>query len=130
MTKEKILEYFNDINVAYNECMRYDSLKSMLDELQEPCADAISRQSIEEIINDIRDCISVEGYWAILERMKKLPPVTPQPKTGHWIKVTNGRGGHECDACHVYAPSYKNGDEHLTAICPNCGAKMSEGSES
>lgn len=48
----------------------------------EPCEDAISRQAVEEIINDIRDCISVEGYWAILERMKKLPPVKPQePKT-------------------------------------------------
>lgn len=41
----------------------------------------ISRQAVEEIINDIRDCISVEGYWAILERMKKLPPVNPQEPT-------------------------------------------------
>ena len=51
---------------------------------QEPCEDAINRQAVEEIINDIRDCISVEGYWAILERLKKLPSVNPQePKTGH-----------------------------------------------
>lgn len=41
-------------------------------------SDCISRQAVNEIINDIRDCISVEGYWAILERMKKLPPVTPK----------------------------------------------------
>ena len=47
-------------------------------------------------------------------------------KTGHWIKVTNGRGGHECDICHEYAPSYKNGDEYLTKFCPDCGAKMEE----
>lgn len=45
---------------------------------QEPCGDAISRDAVEEIINDIRDCISVEGYWAILEKLKKLPPVTPK----------------------------------------------------
>ena len=44
---------------------------------QEPC-DVVSRQAVEKIINDIRDCISVEGYWAILERLKKLPSVRPQ----------------------------------------------------
>lgn len=43
---------------------------------QEPCDDAISREAVCEIISDIRDCISVEGYWAILERLKKLPPVS------------------------------------------------------
>ena len=49
-----------------------------------------------------------------------------EPKTGHWVKVTNGRGGHECDLCHEYAPSYQSGEEHLTNYCPNCGAKMIE----
>lgn len=44
--------------------------------LEEPCTDAVSREAVKEIINDIRDCISVEGYCAILERLKKLPPVT------------------------------------------------------
>ena len=35
--KEEILEYFKDINFAYNDCTRYDTLKRMLDELeQEP----------------------------------------------------------------------------------------------
>jgi hypothetical protein len=48
--------------------------------------DLISRQAVNEIINDIRDCISVEGYCAILERLKKLPSVRPQePK---WIPVS------------------------------------------
>lgn len=36
MTKQDILEYFKDINHAYNDCTRYDTLKHMLDELQEP----------------------------------------------------------------------------------------------
>ena len=38
----------------------------------------ISKQAVKEIINDIRDCISVEGYCAILERIKKLSSVNPQ----------------------------------------------------
>ena len=53
-----------------------------------------------------------------------------EPKTGHWIKVTNGRGGHECDLCHEYAPSYQSGDEYLTKYCPSCGARMVEPQES
>jgi Zn finger protein HypA/HybF involved in hydrogenase expression len=47
-----------------------------------------------------------------------------ESKMGHWIKVRNGRGGHECDLCHEYAPSYQSGKEYLTKRCPNCGAKM------
>jgi len=45
-------------------------------------------------------------------------------KTGKWIKVTNGRGGHECNQCFDYAPSFQNGVEYLSNFCPNCGAKM------
>lgn len=33
MTKEDILQHFQDINGYYNDCMRYDDLKRMLDEL-------------------------------------------------------------------------------------------------
>jgi len=35
MTKEEILNYFSDINHAYNDCTRFDSLKNMLNELEE-----------------------------------------------------------------------------------------------
>ena len=78
--------------------------------------DLISRQAVEEIINDIRDCISVEGYWAILERLKKLPPVNPQePKTGwnnHQIAcmIADLFG----DAC---ACNYNGIDEWLGELC-------------
>lgn len=43
-------------------------------------------------------------------------------KTGKWIPVTNGRGGHCCNRCNGYAPSYMNGDEHLSDYCPYCGS--------
>ena len=33
MTKSEILDYFKDINLAYNDCTRLDTLSSMLDEL-------------------------------------------------------------------------------------------------
>ena len=88
---------------------------------QEPCKDAISRQAVTEIINDIRDCISVEGYWAILERMKKLSSVKPQEsKTGHWISHYDEdakEGWYECNRCHTERA-------FNTDYCPDCGAKM------
>lgn len=62
-----------------------------------------------------------------VERVRQLPPIQPiQPKRGRWTTVTNGRGGHECDQCHNYAPSYQTGEEHLSDFCPNCGADMRE----
>lgn len=71
---------------AQNEKMTDEELAEFKKELStEPCDDAVSRQAVEEIINDIRDCISVEGYWAILERLKKLPSV--QKNKGEWIPI-------------------------------------------
>lgn len=48
-------------------------------------------------------------------------------KKGEWIYVTNGRGGHECSMCHMYAPSFNSGAENLSPYCPNCGAEMEKG---
>ena len=72
------------------------------------------------------------------ERLKKewgntpitvLPSAQPDRKNGTWVPVTNGRGGHECDQCHNYAPSYSTGEERLSDYCPNCGADMRGGEE-
>lgn len=35
--------------------------------------DTIYRQDAMNIADDIRDCISVDGYWAWMERLKALP---------------------------------------------------------
>ena len=60
----------------------------------------------------------------VRDRLKVLPSAQPERKRGRWIPVTNGRGGHECNLCHTYAPSFKSGDEWLTDYCGNCGARM------
>lgn len=59
-----------------------------------------------------------------LEIVFNEPTIEPERKTGRWIPVTNGRGGHECDLCHNYAPAWQTGEERLTDFCPNCGAYM------
>ena len=79
-------------------------VKAYMNEWDKPNrSDAISRQAVNEIINDIRDCISVAGYWAILERMKKLPPVNLQESKycDRNICVSNEYNGIGCDECEV-----------------------------
>lgn len=92
MTKEKILDYFKDINVAYNECTRYDDLKRMLDELQEPCEDAISRQAVLDLID------ADWKYEGLEEPINSLPSVNPKQS---WIPVNEslpdvGNGACKC----------------------------------
>lgn len=63
----------------------------------------------------------------VYKALESVPSAQPERKTGRWVSVTNGRGGHECDLCHNYAPAWQTGEERLTDFCPNCGAYMREG---
>ena len=117
-----------DEDTVYVE--RDDVLKALE---QEPCEDCISRKLLSDNICEGISCnecsfneIDDESGCLLQKRLDELPSIQPKPNTGHWIKVTNGRGGHECDLCHEYAPSYQSGEEHLTNYCPNCGVKMQE----
>jgi len=69
------------------------------------------------------DMILVDKAQVQMELMM-LPPVQPERKTGRWVPVTNGRGGHKCDRCGCYAPSYQSGTEWLSNFCPECNADM------
>ena len=106
------------IDAVYIDGFKAGYSQARFDLEQERCEDAISRQAVEEIINDIRDCISVDGYWAILERMKKLPSVTPAEKVGRWEwnQFDDGEVV-RCSECKEYYT-------HERKYCPNCGAKM------
>ena len=47
--------------------------------------DAISRQSVLEIVDDLRDRMTVEGYWSVVERVKALPSTQPDRIPLEWI---------------------------------------------
>lgn len=89
-------------------------------------ADLIDRQKIKA---RFEPWLKVKGYSEGELNMLKavLYEITIMPSAerhGHWIPVTNGRGGHECDICHNYASAWQTGEERLTNYCPNCGARM------
>jgi hypothetical protein len=53
---------------------------------QEPCEDAVSREQLERELHAQMavDAISKE---VALDMLEHLPSITPQPKTGHWIRM-------------------------------------------
>lgn len=82
--------------------------------------DLIRRQAAIEIVERYNKSHMVLkqqpmlGAASIVIELEELPSVQPERKTGHWIPVTNGRGGHQCDRCGCYAPSYQSGTEWLS----------------
>ena len=99
-------------------------LKNELEALaleQEPCEDCISRQAVLNLIN------ADWKYEGLEEDVSSLPPVNPQPRTGHWIYtgdyITDGML--KCSEC-----GFEHDVSERFAYCPNCGARMIEPQES
>ena len=97
------------------------------------------------------DCISREdalmalaGEWTesdeviakLFRRIKNLPSVNPQPKTGHWEWVQyDGNpniGNWHCSECQTIIPHMPEETDNTPIYkwCPMCGAKMVEPQES
>lgn len=112
MTQEEAIYYLKSSG------MSDEQIKSVIDAFT--CEDCISR---EEAIR-IAEQGQIQGYEWQFKELCNLPPVIPQPKTGHWI-MTNyyytGAYGTidyvECSCCGE--ESLEEGD-----YCPNCGVKM------
>lgn len=118
----------------------YEEHKLILELLeQEPCEDAISRQAvingIDNYIEKVQSTGAKDDFISFEELVvKALPPVTPQPKTGHWIShkehcenlgvMPSGLGAYKwcsnCD-CGIDVMEWHRTDYNY---CPNCGTKM------
>lgn len=89
MTKEDILHHFQDINFYYNDCMMYDDLSRMLDELiAENDGDLISRQAVIDAIQKLNipeDMCVFEIISHIEVAIATLPSVENK---GEWIPVS------------------------------------------
>lgn len=79
MTREEILQTFSDINYAYNNSTKYDTLKRMLDELTEPCEDCISR---EQLVRELNAQMAVDAITreVAIDMLEHLPSVQPKLK--------------------------------------------------
>ena len=111
--------------IIYGEEIRTARHESCEDQ---PCDDVISRQAtivqLSHNKNGDDDCDVI--IQKDIETIKALPPVNPQPKTGHWIyKIYGGfheQGNWYCSHCD-YRYNYGNGH---AKFCPECGYEMSE----
>lgn len=110
---------------------------------------ALEQQTGEDAISREDALMALTGEWTeptdelihrFIRRIKKLPSVNPQPKTGHWIYTSKRRLVDETDDGGVYITDYRctcsacGGDfgfqKMRDAYCKYCGAKMVEPQES
>ena len=68
--KAEILEVFKDINYAYNDCTRYDTLKRMLDELTADVRENVKGEWISDRLittsggtYGVKRCSNCEHYY-------------------------------------------------------------------
>ena len=122
--EEKIIckIYLEDLD-EYHTCNEYKLLMGLLE--QEPCEDAISREAVLDLAYTIPDEYFGTREVVSAEKIKELPPVTPQPKTGHWILTDDDFV--YCSECEdSYYPRPIDASWYY---CPHCGAKMDEPQE-
>lgn len=108
-----------------------EAYKSMIDALEmaikalEPqyCGDCISREETLKALMDEWTDFDSELMDYLIEKVRKLPSVTPQPKMGHWewnqYDANPKIGNFHCSLCHNIGERYYD-------YCPGCGAKMQE----
>lgn len=141
----------NEEAIDIVKCLAYHDVRPSEEEIStaiaalkaEPCEDTISRKHLLSEIDVLMKSPWFNrwkddggalhfGYTERKEAVeivrdlcvKEEPPVTPKPRTGHWIRTgayyTGAYGSIdyvECSCCHE--DSLEEGD-----YCPNCGAKM------
>ena len=91
----------------------YDKLKE-----QEPCEDCISR---EQLVRELNAQMAVDAITkeVAIDVLEHLPPVTPKPKTGHWMIKDDYETSpyFVCSQCGEVSCCKGN-------FCPDCGADM------
>jgi len=120
-------------NIAVN--MQKSEVNDVLDKIREEIKDntyfineTTEKEGIDyETVEKIIDKYKAETEYVDIEDVKALPPVTPDPKMGHWEKTTDKYCyWYKCSCCGTKAPKTEWGNDYFSPYCPECGAKMSE----
>ena len=91
-------------------------------EIPNTCGDAVSREAVENLLWEeptFTDALNV--LTEVREKVRSLPSVTPQQRTGRWkfiVYDANRIGQYECSECHW------NVLMNVSDYCPHCGARM------
>lgn len=102
-------------------------MRKLMEEWQQPCTDAISRENVIDEIEFYEINPQHFSVSNLLDDIRKLPSVTPQPKMGKWKYVTHyGRRYRVCSECNC-----EKEDDRATGwnYCPYCGTRMNGGGE-
>lgn len=120
-----------------SEGCQYDDITETIPPF-ETSDNAISRQAVLDAIQKLNipeDMCVFEIISHIEVAVATLPPVTPQPKIGHWIQTNaffinqDGQFIYKfiCSECEALSYFRKSNKKAIGAnVCPNCGAKMQE----
>lgn len=137
MIREEAIKHIKDI-ICENNTVKHSNIVVFEEEKealrmaikalsQEPCKDTISREDVIKLV----ECSGYDLQFRtdnadMCDDVRKLPPVTPSRRKGHWIAHSDGGiwiKYYECSECHKH-----KGEK--TDFCPNCGAEMVEPKES
>lgn len=133
MTNEKALETLLDN--AENGYVDIEEVKLVFAEMQSNSdEDCISRQAVLDCIRDNyrRWFISDDAFMQCVNEIKNIAPVTPQPKTRHWINVEDRTDWYDatykCSCCgrEVITPYKLKHNLYSDYPYCHCGAKMIE----
>ena len=83
--------------------------------MQKYCGDCISREETLKALMDEWTEFDSELINYLIEKVKKLPSVTPQQKMGYWRDTGSGQ---ECSECGEIQYGY----DSFRKYCANCGS--------
>lgn len=120
-----VIENCNSLSELRQKLIDGEEVRTVRDK---PCEDAIRREDAITAVSEALEHVFVENEDIAKKMINKLPPVNPQPKTGHWIRelIRNEKGG--CIGAKMICSECGNDNKHdeYMIYCPNCGAKMDE----